>query len=338
MSQPLPPLPDPARVAVVVPARDAGVTVAIALRTALDQQPPVDEVAVACDPEDSSTRDAVAPFLTADPRVRLVDAPGGRTPDALNAAIAATTAEVVVRLDAHAELPPGYVARAVATLRETGAGNVGGRQVPVADGGFARAVAAAMASPFGAGGAAYRTGSKAGPVDTVYLGVFRRQALDAVGGYHPGMDRNQDAELNLRLTAAGYPVWFEPALSVAYHPRSSVRALAAQYHQYGRWRRVTAALHPSSLRMRQLAPPLVVSALLLALVQAIFTGWWWLPVAALVGYGLLLLTAGLRAAPRLTAAVPTAVALATMHLAWGLGFLSGPPRDAPGPTRSSDDP
>lgn len=337
MSDPLPPLPEPARVAVVIPARAAGATVAVALRTALDQAPPVDEVVVACDPEDGSTRDAVAPFLTVDPRVRLVDAPGGRTPVALNAAIAATTAHVVVRLDAHAELPPGYVARAVATLRETGAGNVGGRQAPVADGGFARGVAAAMASPVGAGGAAYRTGATPGPVDTVYLGVFRREALEAVGGYHDGMDRNQDAELNLRLTRAGYQVWFEPELSVAYHPRATVRALAAQYHQYGRWRRVTAALHPDSLQPRQLAPPLLVTALVVLLLQAPFTGWWVLPAAATVGYAAALVAAGFSAAPRPTVALPTAVALATMHLAWGLGFLAGPPRGAPSPSRSSDD-
>src|SRR5690606_10809932 len=114
--------------AVVIPARDAGATVAVALRTALDQQPPVDEIAVACDPGDASTRDAVVPVVALDPRVRVVDAPGGSTPVALNAAIAATTAHVVVRLDAHAELPPGYVRQAVATLRASGAGNVGGRQ------------------------------------------------------------------------------------------------------------------------------------------------------------------------------------------------------------------
>jgi succinoglycan biosynthesis protein ExoA len=337
VTRPLAPLPDPASVAVVIPARDAGATVAIALRTALDQEPPVDEVVVACEPGDTSTRDAVAPFVAADRRVRLVDAPGGTTPVALNAGIAATTADVVVRLDAHAELPPGYVARAVETLRSTGAGNVGGRQAPVADRGFARAVAAAMASPVGAGGAAYRTGSVGGPADTVYLGVFRRDALEAVGGYHAEMVRNQDAELNLRLNAAGYPVWFEPALSVAYHPRASVGALARQYHQYGRWRRVTASLHPGSLQPRQLAAPLLVTGLVVVVILAVATGWWVLPVVAVGSYLALLVVAGVRAAPEARLALPTAVALGTMHLAWGLGFLSGPPRGAPRPTRSSDD-
>jgi succinoglycan biosynthesis protein ExoA len=337
VTPPLPPLPDPATVAVVIPAREAGDTVVTALATATAQVPAVDEVVVACAPEDVSTREAVAPVALQDPRVRLVDAPGGTTPVALNAGIAATTADVIVRLDAHAELPDGYVARAVATLRATGAGNVGGRQVPVAEAGFARAVAAAMASPAGAGGAAYRTGSTAGPVDTVYLGAFRREALEAVEGYHAGMVRNQDAELNLRLAAAGYTVWFDPELAVAYRPRDTVGGLARQYLGYGRWRRVTAALHRASLRPRQLAAPVLVAGLALLLLQALVTGWWVLFLGATAGYLGALVVAGAQAAPTPRSALPTAVALGTMHLAWGLGFLSGPPRGAPRRTRTMDE-
>jgi succinoglycan biosynthesis protein ExoA len=332
----LPPLPDDAAAAVIVPARDAAVTVGDALASAVAQGPLVTEIVVCCDPDDAATRAAVA-AATADPRVRVVDVPGGRTPDALNAGVAATTAEVVVRLDAHAELPTGYVAHAVDALRRTGAGNVGGRQVPVADGGQAAAAAAAMRSPFGAGGAAYRTGTQSGPVDTVYLGVFRRAALAAVGGFDAGMTRNQDAELNLRLTAAGYQVWLEPELAVGYRPRGTLRGLASQYHQYGRWRRVTARLHPGSLRPRQLAAPLLVVGLALACLLALVTAWWWLAVAAVAGYAAAVLVAGWAAAPRASLAPRTALALATMHLAWGLGFLAGPPRDAPSPTRTSDD-
>jgi succinoglycan biosynthesis protein ExoA len=333
----LSPLPDPATVAVVVPARDAAADVGAALDSALVQRPPVDEVVVGCAPEDTATREAVAAVAARDPRVRMVDAPGGTTPVALNAAIAASTADVVVRLDAHARLPAGYVARAVATLRATGAGNVGGKQVPTADAGFARAVAAAMRSPAGAGGAAYRTGASPGPTDTVYLGVFRREALDAVGGYHPDMVRNQDAELNLRLAAAGYPVWLDPELAVAYRPRDTLRGLAAQYLGYGRWRRVTASLHRSSLRPRQLAAPVLVAGLTLLVLQALVTGWWALPLGVAAAYVVGLAIAGVWAAPSLGAALPTAVALGTMHWAWGLGFLSGPPRDAPRPTRTTDD-
>ena len=323
----LPALPDPCTVSVIVPARAAAATVATALRSACAQQPPVDEVLVGADPGDDATRGGVA--AVADPRVRLVDVPGGRTPDALQALVEAATGEVVVRLDAHAVLPEGYVARAVATLRRTGAANVGGRQVPTADGGFAAAVAAAMTSPAGAGGAAYRTGDAEGPVDTVYLGVFRAAALAAVGGFDRRMTRNQDAELNLRLTRAGYAVWFDPVLAVAYTPRDRVAALAQHYRGYGRWRRVTARVHPGSLRPRQLAAPALVAGLAGAGLLAAATR-----RPALLGvpagaYAAGLLAAGAHARPGGVAAVGrTAVALGTMHLSWGLGFWQGPPGEA----------
>jgi succinoglycan biosynthesis protein ExoA len=332
----LPPLPDPATVSVVVPARCSEATVAATLRSALQQEPPVTEVIVACPPDDDATRAAVAPLRAADRRVRLVDVPSGRTPDALNAAIAASSGQVIVRLDAHAELPAGYVARAVETLRRTGAGNVGGRQVPEADSGFAAAVAPAMASPAGAGGAAYRTGRTEGPVDTVYLGVFRREALLAVGAYDPRMTRNQDAELNLRLVAAGHQVWFDPALSVAYRPRADLPSLASQYWQYGRWRRATATLHPGSLRARQLVAPALVTGLVVSAVGAAVSGRGSVLGVPIAGYLAGLVGAGAHAAPRPTLAAPTAAALGTMHLAWGLGFLAGPPRDAVQPPRAPD--
>jgi succinoglycan biosynthesis protein ExoA len=138
----LPPLSAACEVSVIVPARDAADTVTAALRSALAQHPPVTEVLVGTDPGDDATRRAVVLAADGDARVRLVDVPGGRTPDALQTLVEAATGEVVVRLDAHAVLPDGYVARAVATLRRTGAGNVGGRQVPTATEGFAAAVAA----------------------------------------------------------------------------------------------------------------------------------------------------------------------------------------------------
>lgn len=323
----LPPLADACPVTVIVPARDAATTVGDALRSACAQRPPVAEVLVGTDPADRVTRQAVA--AVADPRVRIVDVPGGRTPDALQTLVEAARGEVIVRLDAHAVLPPGYVDRAVSTLRRTGAANVGGRQVPTATGGFAAAVAAAMASPAGAGGATYRTGDVEGPVDTVYLGVFRAAALHAVGGFDRRMTRNQDAELNLRLTRAGHTVWFDPSLAVAYTPRGTVAGLARQYRDYGRWRRVTARTHPGSLQPRQLAAPTLVAGLGAATALAAVTRRA-APVAVpAAAYTAGLVAAAVHARPGGIAAVGrTAVALGTMHLSWGLGFWQGPPREA----------
>lgn len=308
-------------VAVVIPARDAAATVGAAVTSAA--QPPVHEIVVAVPPDDEATAEAVHTVgPTVDVPVRVVANPAGNTPAALNAAIAATDADVIVRVDAHSVLPQGYVARAVRTLRATGAANVGGVQQGAGTTWFERAVAAAMASPIASGGAAYRGAREPQPADTVYLGVFDRAALDAVGGFDDRLVRNQDAELNLRLRAAGHEVWFDPALQVAYRPRGSVAALARQYRQYGQWRRVTARLHPGSLALRQLAAPTLVLALAGGLAVGLAWSWWPL-LAVLVAWGAALLAAGLAAGPRLAAGV--VVAVATMHLAWGVGFLVSRP-------------
>ena len=112
---------------------------------------------------------------------------------------------------------------------------------------FERAVAAAMTSVLGVGAARFHTGGEPGPADTVYLGVFRREWLDRVGGYDPQFVRAQDWEMNHRIRAAGGLVYFTPALRVRYRPRGTLKALARQYFEYGRWRRVVSRAHPGTV-------------------------------------------------------------------------------------------
>ena len=163
--------------------------------------------------------------------------PTGRTPAALNAAIKASRHPIVVRVDGHGMLSPNYIATAVRLLEETGRGNVGGIMHAEGENDWEHAVAAAMTSKIGVGNAAFHTGGEAGPADTVYLGVFRREALERQGGYNEEFIRAQDWELNFRIREAGGLIWFSPELQVSYRPRPSVRALAKQYKDYGRWRR-----------------------------------------------------------------------------------------------------
>jgi glycosyltransferase involved in cell wall biosynthesis len=250
----------------------------------------------------------------------VVPNPTGKTPTGLNLALAATSAEFVARVDAHSVIPPGYLERAVATLVETNADNVGGMQLPAGDRLWERAIAAAMSSPLGAGDARYRIGGHAGPTDTVYLGVFRRSTLDRLGGFDESFERNQDFELNHRIRESGGVVWFDPELQVVYRPRGSLRQLARQYFQYGRWKRYFSRRHPGSLSWRQMAPPMFV--VLLAI--AVAAGFWWRPAWIVPGGYLVTLLAGAVAQiPRFGfSALGMVPAVAIMHLGWGLGFLS----------------
>ena len=266
-------------------------------------------------------------------RVQHVPSPSGTTPAGLNAAIAASTGDVVVRCDAHSMLPEAYISNAVAALEETDAANVGGMQVPIGGTFWEKAIAAAMSSPLGAGDARYRIGGEPGPAETVYLGVFRRDALEEVGGFDEGFLRNQDFELNHRLIESGKTVWFDPELRVFYRPRGSLGDLARQYFDYGRWKRHFDRTHPGNLKLRQLAPPLLVVGLILTLLLGFWWSMaWWIPLgylAALVGAGLFSLPGWKLPALGMPAA------LATMHLSWGVGFLRGIRRSEPPPPPAS---
>lgn len=290
------------------------------------------DVTLAVGPSRDATADVAASLAAEFPQVRVVANPSGSTPTGLNAAIGASSGDIVVRVDGHAMIPTHYVSSAVAVLLRTGADNVGGIMAAEGLGDFERAVAAAMTSRFGVGDASFHVGGDEGPALTVYLGCFQRSALERVGGYDESMERAQDWELNLRIRESGGVVYFTPDLRVTYRPRHSYSALARQYRDYGKWRREVAQRHPSTLSVRYLAAPVTVAAIGAGLVVSVAgaaSGRAGLVVAGLA-------PAAVYASGNLLASVSTGVrsgewsvarrlpaVFATMHGAWGWGFLRG---------------
>ena len=312
-------------VSVVIPARNAEATIGAAIDSVLSQDyKGLVEVIVADGSDTAATSDLVRRLY---PTVRLVPNPEQTAGFGLRAAHGAATGEIIVRCDAHTVFPPGYLRRVMSILQRTGAANVGGRQRPVGTTFFECAVAIAMTTPLGAGGARYRLGGAEGPVDTVFLGAFRRDALEEVGGVDPTFVRNQDYELNWRLRAHGETVWFDPGLVVDYQPRGTLGALARQYFNYGRWKRVMVRRHPASLLPRHLASPLLLLGLITATVMAMVSvgaGVFWATTAIPLMYVFTLalgaLTVGIRR--RSYAAFLLPLVLVTMHLSWGIGFFT----------------
>jgi glycosyltransferase involved in cell wall biosynthesis len=310
-------------VSIVIPARNESETIGDAVASALDQSYQGDiEVVVAVAPSSDGTRETVGNMAAADPRVSVVDNPAGSTPAGLNAAIRASRGTVIVRCDAHSRLPDDYVSKAVHRLQETGATNVGGVQAATGTTAMQRAIAAAMSSPFGVGDARFHMGGTAGPVDTVYLGVFRREAIETAGLFDEALARNQDYELNHRLRAAGGTVYFDPDLVVEYRPRAGLGSLGKQYFDYGRWKRVVVGMHPESLRGRQLVAPAFVLGVGASGVAALLgRPRLALVIPALYAAATLAATAVDLIRRRDAAMMLLPAVYPTMHLAWGTGFL-----------------
>ncbi len=278
------------------------------------------EIILALGPSHDQTNVIAEKLAARDSRVKIVTNPSGKTAAGLNLAIAASESPVIVRVDGHAKIPDNYLSLAVSILRESGAVNVGGVMAAEGVTKFEVAVSRAMRSPLGVGASRFHTGGNAGEVDTVYLGAFRREAINAVGGFDERYTRAQDWELNHRLRKNGGKIYFDPRLQVTYRPRPSVRKLAKQYFQYGRWRRVVSRSHPGTVNLRYLAPPFT----LLGTFTSVFLGllihpYFLLPAAI---YGVFLLTSSILIAKSAREFILLLAIIPTMHFAWGAGYVS----------------
>lgn len=322
-------------VSVIMPVLNEERHLAAAVSHVLEQDYPGElELVVALGPSSDRTGEIARSLADGDTRVRLVDNPVGRTPNGLNTAIKAASHDIVVRVDGHGLLSEGYIRRAVEVLQETGAANVGGVMQAEGETDFERAVARAMTSPLGIGSAAFHVGGDAGPADTVYLGAFRRDVLERLGGYDEHFVRAQDWELNYRIRRAGEQIWFTPNLVVTYRPRPNLRALASQFFRSGQWRREVVRHYPETASLRYVAPPAVVVAAGLGTVAGIIglvgaPGWltlgWLLPGGYAAGVVVAGLLEGRSLPAKATAWLPAVIA--TMHLSWGVGFLASRPRN-----------
>lgn len=321
-------------VSVVMPVLNEERHLETAIRRVLDQEYPGElEVIVAVGPSADRTREIADALAAADSRIHVVDNPAARTPSALNLGIGASKHKIIVRVDGHGELTDGYIRRAVELLDETGAANVGGVMDAQGTTPFEQAVAIAYTTRLGLGGSAFHLAeSPAAEAETVFLGVFRKEALIAVGGFDESMYRAQDWELNYRLRTNGHKIWFSPELRVTYRPRSTLRALAKQMYETGTWRRELVRRHPETANARYLAPPLAVLGVLGGSVSGLLgvvldSRLLRIGFVAPAGYLSVIVGGSLLASRPMSAAarLRLPLVLVATHLAWGTGFLIGRP-------------
>lgn len=320
-------------VSIIVPCRNERAHVGVFASSALAQRLADGwalEIVVADGTSDDGTRDVLAAIAAVEPRLRVVDNPERIVSAGLNRALAASTGDVVVRMDVHTEYASDYVARCIETLVRTGADNVGGPWRAEADAGSApmqRAIAAAFQSSWVAGGALSRRLDYDGAADTVYLGAWPRQTFERFGNFDEALVRNQDDEHNLRIVQGGGRIWQASSIRSVYRPRASLAKVFRQYMQYGYWKPFVMKKRGQPASLRHLVPALFVLALVVAGVVAVCGFGVW-PFAVLVAAYLATII-GLTLLVTTTAAQPPAVVLripaviATYHVAYGIGSLLG---------------
>lgn len=313
---------------VIMPIRNEAERIESTLRSVLAQDLDHDrmEVLVVDGRSEDATRDVVRSVAADDSRVRLLDNPEGIVPTAMNRGLAEARGSVIVRVDGHCALPPDYLRRCEALLASTTADCVGGmiESRPGDDGVVARAIALAMASRFGTG-AGFRIGGGApGPVDTLAFGAYRREVFDRIGTFDEELVRNQDDELNLRLTRAGGVIWMDPSLRSQYWTRADLRGLWRQYFQYGVFKVRVAQKHRGVASWRHLVPLSLVLALVASAGVALATRRRWplvLVAGPYVGATMAAAIATGRQDPPTIAVLPAC--FACLQLSYGTGWLAG---------------
>jgi succinoglycan biosynthesis protein ExoA len=310
-------------ISVVVPIRNEEATIERLTRSLLDQDYPHDryEILMADGGSNDRTR-ALLSLVDAEARVRVLDNPGRTAPAALNVAIAAAKGEIVTRVDGHSFVAPDYLSRIVAVMDETGESVVGGPVLMFADTPFRKALVAALYSRVAVGAVPYRTLQTRAYVESLQTGSFKKAVLDQVGPFDEALAVVEDLDMNTRIRKEGYKLLLDPSIRFWYLPRPSLAALWRQIFVVGLVKARILRKHPDIFKWKYVLPSAFVltlgGALVLAATGAIAG------LMLLAAYAVVVLGFALSHAPHLGAgALRLVLIVPTLHLGYGLGFLSG---------------
>ena len=317
-------------VSVLMPIRNEAEFIERSLGAVLNQDYPPErmEVLISDGMSTDATRTLIRTVKRNHPHIPVVllENTGRAVSAGMNIALARARGKVIIRVDGHTLIARDYVRECVDALERSGASNVGGPMNAVGLGGIGQAVALATSSRFGVGGARFHYSNREEWVDTVYMGAWPADIFRRVGVFDEEMVRNQDDEFNYRLRAAGGSIFLTPRIKSEYYSRTTIRSLWRQYFQYGYWKVRVMQKHSGQMQPRQFVPPLFVTACLMALLLLpLFPAARYFSLAVVGSYAVANLTASIfflrknnyRTLPLLP------IIFATLHLAYGLGFLTG---------------
>ena len=313
-------------VSLIVPIRNEQKHIADCLRSIRQQTYPAEllEIIVVDGDSADETLRLVQEEAAVDPRVHVIANPAQVMPVGFNLGVRQATGAYIGQVSGHSVLPEDYVASAVDAIQRTGAWSVGGRILRRASTPMQHAIALATSSPIGVGDSTHNYATRAGWVDTVFPGFWRRDVFDRIGLLDPFMVVNEDNELSLRIRRAGGGIWYDPAIGVEYIPRSSLGALFHQYRRYALGKMRVLRKHRAGITWRHVVPAACLAFVILAGLVALVVPelrWFWL--AAVILYLGVLVVAGIRLRTSATTWWRITAAIAVLHTAYGIGTWQG---------------
>lgn len=279
---------------------------------------------------DDRTCEIVQEYIWRYPFIRLLDNPKRIAPCAMNIGIRVAKGDVIIRLDAHASYENNYFSALVKALTELQADNVGAACLTDVLHKTSRSLAIreVLSNHFGVGNSTFRLGvTEVMEVDTVPFGCWPRIVFDKYGMYDERLVRNQDFELNRRITRGGGRIYIIPDTHCTYYARETFKALAKQGHANGKWNILTVYFTGtmSSLALRHYVPLLF----LLSLIVPVLAAFVWPPISLLAVASLLCyvgLIGGISTRIALEKHLNLAylvAAFTSLHFSYGAGSLVG---------------
>lgn len=276
------------------------------------------------------TREIISMYKTKCPYLQIIDNPDKIVPIAMNRAIEASSGEVIIRIDAHADYQPNYFSALVKRLFELDADDVGSvcktdvlNKTPKT-----LAIREVLSNKLGVGNSVFRIGvSDVLQVDTVPFGCWRREVFNKYGKYDVRLVRNQDIELSKRIIRNGGKIFIVPDTFCTYYARETYKALAKNNFGNGKWNILTVfyTREINSLSLRHFIPLLFV----LSLVIPIIVGLFWQPaifaaLLSLVAYLALLGTISLKLVCQKRLSFSQLLkSFIVLHISYGWGSLIG---------------
>lgn len=259
-------------VSVVIPIRNEEKYIDKCLNSVLEQDYPREcmELILVDGASEDKTVGMIKEYMERYPFIRLLDNPNKTVQYALNIGMKAARGLYIVRMDAHAEYAADFVSKSIAFLEKTDAVNVGGPMVARGKTTKQKVIAAAYHSPFALGGGKFHEEDYEGYADTVFLGAFRKSALEEVGYYDERLPRSEDDDLNFRFTERGDKIYITPQIRSVYYPRSDYVSLFRQYYEYGLWKVAVIKKHKKPARLSHLVPAAFVLFLAASIVLSLF--------------------------------------------------------------------
>lgn len=315
------------KVSVVIPCRNEENHIGKCLQSIIDQSYGIDNIeAMVCDGNSNdNTQDIIKEYNIKYPQIQLVVNEKKVAPTAMNLGIKAAHGEIIVIFGAHAYMDKDYIKICVEKLKSPDIACVGGRIINISENSMAEAISFSMGSPFGVGNALFRFSEKEQLVDTVAFGAYKRSIFDEIGYFDEELVRNQDDELNFRLTKSGNKILLSPTIISKYYTRGSFSKLWTQYFQYGFWKVRVIQKHKKPAALRHLVPLIFVISLILGTLASPFskvTRYLFLLEIILYLSGAIIFS--LKASKGQIKYVPRMlIAFLILHTSYGIGFLEG---------------